>query len=409
MKRMVTGMALLTVTMVGGPGGPVQAAIPPSASTIGFVSNRGVGDDLWTMNADGSGQTLLFDSGSVPNGAADPAWRPDGQQILFNMDYQLWLMNPDGTGAVQLTTDADGFDHYGAAWRPDGKQIVFIQDPSAAGDTEVAVMNADGSGQVAITNDTINQYGPHWSPNGTRIVFQSQVSGSDVVAVNPDGSGLTNLTGPAGSYDYRPSYSSDGRFITFISDRAPGGTDDEIWVMNADGSGPVELTSNADTDRAPFFALDGTGRIAWTHDPTGATLQDIWVMNGDGSGQLQLTTDPGVDKGPRWKPIVQCDHTTTVFVGTEGKDLLTGFDLADRIAGLGGKDILKGAKANDSVCGGNANDTVTGGPGKDRLFGQNGNDLLKGGPGKDRLVGGRGNDVCVASPVDAVRSCETVR
>jgi hemolysin type calcium-binding protein/WD40 repeat protein len=409
MKRTVwsAGMALLTATMVGAPGGPAQAGITP-ATTIGFVSDRGGGEDLWTMNANGSGQTLLFDSGSVPSGAADPAWRPDGKQILFNLDYQLWLMNADGSGAVQLTSDADGFEHYGGTWRPDGKQIAFILDPTGSGDTEVAVMNADGSGQAAITNDTTDEFGPHWSPNGTRIVFYAS-DGDDILSVNPDGSGLTNLTGAAGSNDFRPSYSPDGRFITFVSDRTPGGTDDEIWVMNADGSGPVELTSNADEDRSPFFAPDGTGWIAWTKDPVGLTKQDIWVMSGDGSGQLQLTTDPAADKGPRWKPIVMCDHITTVFVGTEAKDRLVGWNLADRIAGLGGKDILKGVKANDSICGGDADDTISGGPGKDRLFGQDGDDLLKGGPGKDRLVGGRGDDVCVASPADVVRSCETVR
>ena len=128
----------------------------------------------------------------------------------------------------------------------------------------------------------------------------------DVVVVNADGSGFTNLTpGQANSFDddRDPSWSPGGARIAFVSHRDASNTQ-EIYVMNAEGTGVRRLTSDSGDGRTfnvdPAWSPDG-GRIAWRKAGQNST-DEIWVMNADGSGQRRLTTDAGQKSAPRWSP-----------------------------------------------------------------------------------------------------------
>jgi TolB protein len=82
-----------------------------------------------------------------------------------------------------------------------------------------------------------------WSPDGSRIAFNTgpadQPLESDVAVVNPDGSGRTNLTNRPG-FDLEPDWSPDGRQIVFVR---TDGSDNEIYVMNSDGSIPTDVSN----------------------------------------------------------------------------------------------------------------------------------------------------------------------
>jgi Tol biopolymer transport system component len=73
-----------------------------------------------------------------------------------------------------------------------------------------------------------------------------------------------------------------------------------VWVMNADGSGPVRLTSPRRLSFEPAWSADGT-RIAYANEPPGGD-SDIWVMNADGSGKTRITTRSSYDQQPDWSP-----------------------------------------------------------------------------------------------------------
>ena len=118
-------------------------------------------------------------------------------------------------------------------------------------------MNADGSGQTRLTNNDAWDQFPSWSPDGSRIAFRSYRDGDyDIYVMNADGSGLTNLTNNAGRhYSARRSpdsarWSPDGSRIAFESVRDGN---DEIYVMNADGSGQTRLTDNDAMDWWPSW------------------------------------------------------------------------------------------------------------------------------------------------------------
>ncbi|MFB2549835.1 calcium-binding protein [Ensifer soli] len=83
---------------------------------------------------------------------------------------------------------------------------------------------------------------------------------------------------------------------------------------------------------------------------------------------------------------------TLVFIGSTGKDTVTGYGGNDKLYGHGGNDLLTGGAGNDRLVGGDGNDVLLGGSGNDVIFGQNGNDRVRAGTGNDTVKGGAGND-----------------
>jgi Tol biopolymer transport system component len=148
-----------------------------------------------------------------------------------------------------------------------------------------------------------------------KIAFDSARDGddSDVWSMNPDGSNPVNLTANAASEDFRASWRADGRKIVFMSDREtplnstpPGfpGPDFEIFVMNADGSNPTQITVNDRDDGEPGWSPDGREIVFRTDFAVrGQDDWDILTIRANGTRERNLTNSPGVlDVDPDWSP-----------------------------------------------------------------------------------------------------------
>ena len=98
---------------------------------------------------------------------------------------------------------------------PDGKYIAFVSDKG--GSPQVYTVRRDGSDVRRITFKGSYNTSPSWSPKGDRIVFAGRQGTNQIFIVNPDGTGLTQLTTRGDNEN--PSFSPDGRYITFSSDR----------------------------------------------------------------------------------------------------------------------------------------------------------------------------------------------
>jgi Tol biopolymer transport system component len=288
----------------------------PAVSRIAFASDRDGDFEIYVMNADGSGQTQL-----TYNDAFDgyPAWSPDRTKIAFQSDREwangaIYVMNADGTDQHSITT-SPGYHEGQPAWSPDGTKIAFVSDREEM-NYEIFVMNADGSEPRRLTYFYGQDGDPSWSPDGTKIAFSSSLGGPDegrtifVISANPVGyldpkPGLTQLTKPdpySTWSDSDPVWSPDGTKIAFTSTQH--GRD--IWVMNADGvnadgTGQTRLTADPASDWMPAWSPGGT-KIAFVSDREPAGNFEIYVMNADGMGKHNLTNNGAYDRDPAWAP-----------------------------------------------------------------------------------------------------------
>ncbi len=243
----------------------------------------GTGKEIIVSNTDGSNKQ------NVSNNAGDdtePSWSPNGSQIVFsgnrgNVNIQnLYRVNRDGTGFVQLTNNTDltyGGD-FSPEFSPDSSKIVFAR--SINGNSRIWTMNADGSGQVQLTNGFSAV--PSWSPNGSKIIYQQDTAtGRQIYSMNSDGSGKTPLT--SGSSDnIHPKYSPDGSKIVFTSNRSGNYN---LWLMNSDGSNSINLSNAAVTDQSPDWSPDGS-KIIFQRTIAGTNY--IFTMNADGTQQTNI-------------------------------------------------------------------------------------------------------------------------
>ncbi|MDX1493290.1 MAG: DPP IV N-terminal domain-containing protein, partial [Longimicrobiales bacterium] len=262
---------------------------------IAFTSASAGNNDIWTRTTGGQLTQLT----TPLETDWDPEWSPDGTQILFSsfrngVNDHVWVMNADGTGQQALTSTAE--QNVYASWSPDGSQIVFSAGSGAS--RNVWTMNADGTNRTQLTNSGSEDSQANWSPDGTQIVFFSARDNGvtwQLYTMNSDGTNESRLTTTIGN-DYFPQYSPDGTQIVFVSDRDGNA---EIYVMNADGTGQTRLTNNLATDIQPAWTPDGT-QIVFSTDRDGD--QELYIMNADGSNQTRLTNISGPDQFPSVKP-----------------------------------------------------------------------------------------------------------
>lgn len=279
--------------------GAKQAGGPPGSVVFFSARDGDPNNQIYTMDPGGSNQVRLTSDAASD---VDPDLSPDGKQIIFtsNQTGNNDIFLQDRSGAVMNLTNNPANDEW-ARWSPDGKQIVF--DSNRDGGTfEIYLMNADGSGTpTELTSPpTLNRY-PSWSPDGTQIVLRR---GIDIYTINANGSGtpaqLTNEVAP--SFAQMPVFSPDGRYIAFMSFREGYCS---VFRMNADGSDQINLTPKDPADsssswcsRAPSWSTDGQEIFFMSFRPSTGGMNQIFVMNADGSNVVQLTTD-GSSGSPR--------------------------------------------------------------------------------------------------------------
>jgi Tol biopolymer transport system component/subtilisin family serine protease len=207
---------------------------------------------------------------------------------------------------------------------------------NADGDSEIYVMNNDGSNQTRLTNNTAYDDAPAWSPDGSKIAFESNASGQiNIYVMNADGSNQTQLTTTSGS-DVYPAWSPDGTKIAFTSFR---NGNSQIYVMNADGSNQTRLTNNSAYDNFPSWSPNGS-QLTFSSNRTGA-LQ-IYTMNADGSNQVAITAT-GVNHAPAWSPNGRwIAYMSQDISGNFGLSLYdTAFSLSRVVtSGTGGSDLF---------------------------------------------------------------------
>ncbi|HMJ79269.1 MAG TPA: hypothetical protein VK507_25010, partial [Iamia sp.] len=178
--------------------------------------------------------------------AAPAAAAPSDGRIIFASDlwgdFDIYSINEDGTGRTTLT--GSSADDMSPVWFGTSK-IAFASNRD--GDFDIYTMNADGSGVTQITQSPGFDGRPTWSPDGTKLAFVSARSGTNQIHIQSVAAvGAVSTQRTYNGANTAPSWGAGNR-ITFT--RKVGTSDNEIMVMNADGTGLVAVTNNTADDR----------------------------------------------------------------------------------------------------------------------------------------------------------------
>jgi Tol biopolymer transport system component len=328
-----------------------QGSLSHDAQKIVFAADEVGNWDIYLQRLDGQNYTNLTENSKLDD--LQPAFSPDGKWIAFRSDRDgggIFLMEPTGKVVKQLTDFG-----YFPSWSPDGKQIVLctqnFQDPYQRGDySDLWIIDVETGRKKQITSRPIDAIQPSWSRQGNRIVFWSvPVSQRDLYTISPNGGQPVQITNDR-YLDWSPTWSPDGMYVYFSSDRGGSLNLWRIPIIEQTGKGqgkPEPVSTPARSAGYFSFSSDGTNMVYTAgenvfniakvdFDPLNAKVngtitpvtsgsraflepevspdgewlvfrsrlpqEDLYIVGTNGRHLRKLTDDPFKDRSPHWLP-----------------------------------------------------------------------------------------------------------
>lgn len=311
----------------------------PDGAFLAYASHGRRG--IWLLPALGGTPRPLIAFGSHPAWSPDGGWIAFQSEPTAELSASavpalppstLWVAPAGGGEPRQVTREGMPPGGHGApAWTPDGRRLVFTASDRRR--SAIWTVALDGSDLRLLTETPTFSFDPHCSQDGRRVLFAGVAAGDRYAAwslpldrgLRPTGPPAPILSLPMASVR-QLDLSRDGRRLV----HAALGTATNLWTLpldprTAEPRGPAtSLTSGSGRHSRPVFSADGR-LLAFDHRRVG-TSQDIWVADADGASPRQLTFDPAVDASPSFLP------------GTDGVAFLSerGEGLGLYAIGLGG-------------------------------------------------------------------------
>jgi serine/threonine protein kinase len=335
------------------PSDETQPAFSPSGDRIAFRSNREPAG-IYVMEATGENVRLAVAEGH------HPSWSPGGTEIVYStigrdmpttrttVPSALWIVSLQ-TGAKRLLTQSDAVQ---PSWSPHGRRVAYWFMPPSIGRSDIATIPSGGGEAVVVTRDAATNWNPVWSPDGKFLYFASDRRGNmsfwrvEIDEETGEVRGEPEAVATPSTFNRHLSFSRDGRRLLYVQtsqqsnikavefnpktgkvsgepvwvtrgdrqisrpDLSPDGkqfvmrlqrrSQDDLGVVNRDGTNWREITNDQFFDRYPRWSPDGR-RIAFASDRSGN--YEIWTLNADGANLRQLTFNS--ERGasfPLWSP-----------------------------------------------------------------------------------------------------------
>ncbi len=289
LRQMVHRWADALVSYYTGESGIAQTKIT-------YVSEYKGNREIYVMDYDGHGNQRVTTDGFLN---LMPTWTTDQQSLVFTTYQQhdqkiirLWL----ASGKRQILVRPKGMN-ITPTLSPNGKLLAY--GSAQEGNTEIYTMNLQTQDVVQLTFHASEDLSPSWSPNGREIAFTSDRGGKpQIYVMGADGSNVRRLTFK-GPYNVDPTWSPRGDWIAYVCKAPDQGF--KLCRISPDGQEHVQITtgSKKDQDDSPSWSPDGRHL---TFSSTRGGRSHIYIINHDGTGLEQLTTGKKHNSSPAWSP-----------------------------------------------------------------------------------------------------------
>jgi Tol biopolymer transport system component/predicted Ser/Thr protein kinase len=335
------------------PSDEYEASYSPDGKRIAFYSNREPAG-VYVMEATGENVRPLIAR------CHHPAWSPNGKEIVCsrvghslpstrNINPSMLVIADVESGAQRTLCENDAMQ---PSWSPNGSRIAFWFNPPSAGRSDIATISKAGGEIEIVTKDASTNWNPVWSPDGKFLYFASDRSGNMSfwrVSIDEESGkvlGEPEAVSTPATFNRHLNFSRNGKRLIYVQtdrraniqsvkfDRERGrivgepfsitrgdnrivrpelspdgsrfvmrllrGTQEDIVLVQRDGTNWRDLTTDKFFDRYPRWSPDGK-RIAFTSDRSGR--YEIWTIDADGTNLRQLSFDsPGDATLPLWSP-----------------------------------------------------------------------------------------------------------
>lgn len=321
-RTLIAAVIAVAAAALAATGSASPIASPPTTAKIAYFSfdSRDSGLDVMLAGTNGGNVTNLTHDGTAKKNV-DPNWSANGMKVAYTTYYvnggsDIMVVNANGKGSVNITGPSvlSGTLNIHPTWAPNGS-IVFASNRAGNFDLYRSGISAtDTIVRMTKTAAPTQNLDPDYSADGKMLVF-SRIKASVV----PSSASLytmrsvpnapaTRLIMPqltkslARLGDRGAAWSPDGRQIAFYSDRA-GNSD--LYLINQDGSGLRQITTNKAPDSEPSWSPDGTTLVFLS---TRTTHTELWMtsLTGMSPGPLatwQVTFDKTQKGAPDWQPF----------------------------------------------------------------------------------------------------------
>ncbi len=280
-------------------------AFSPDGSQIAFRSERD-GGGLFVMGATGESPRRVTSEGF------DPRWSPDGAMLVYategitdpsarNLSSEVWAVRVSDGQKTRLCQE-DGVQ---PSWSPSGARIAFWGLAPKGGQRDLYTVSAQGGERTPVLEDAATDWNPVWSPDGQWLYFCSNRGGNM-------GVWRVRIDEPTGKAQDQPelvtvapgveagflSLSRDGRRLALAASSVISTVfrldiDPETIAPKGSARPLTRFTSDA---RMPSISPDGR-QVAYMG---GGTQEDIYIVRADGTGRRRVTSDAFKDRGPKW-------------------------------------------------------------------------------------------------------------
>ena len=210
---------------------------------------------IFLSNADGTDIQPILGH----DGVKRVAMSPDGSRIVFDDDFDIFIVRLDGRALSPIANDPDIFE-FASSFSPDGERLVFVTIDDKNLEYGIWIMDSSGSNRrnILSTNESVLRHS-RWSPDGTKISYFTVVGGKPIIWVmDSNGDDRINLTSEL-DLAKQVSWSNDGKRFVYSSKKSG---DFDIWTMNTDGGDRTQITNMLGDEVKPVWSPDGE-RIAF--------------------------------------------------------------------------------------------------------------------------------------------------